>query len=276
MNSDIFNLKRFGLYTRQQFRDNWKMYGFALLGITAAYFWSFYQEFEYYKQYSVVQMLGNYVPTFNTQDTLYGVTTMYVFIVAAESFKYFAIKIQAIHYLTLPVSTLERFVYPLLVLLPVAAAVSWAVWYVGDLATFSVLKAQFPDIGRGKMASDDNAAYTFSVLFLGGCMAFMLGAVVLGRFNFFKTFGILFVLGVILYLLQVGFLSQYFPSYDVSVLPAPWLRPRAVVGNEIMDNTKPSFFVYSTNEWAAHFWWVYAVPVLLLAATYLKMKEKQV
>lgn len=272
MNSDIFDFKRFGLYTRQQFRDNWRMYSFALLGIMAAYFWAFYQTFRDYKKNFTEHMFENDELDFGTSVSFLSITTMLAFIVAAESFKYFAIKTQAIHYLTLPVSTLERFVYPLLVLLPVAAAISWVVWYVGDLATFSMLKAQFPQINRGKITHDENSEYIFSVLFLGGCLVFMLGAVALGRFHFFKTLGIAIVLGLILNWLSWRFLSSYFPSYEVSVAPTMWLRPRADFDNR----TNQLFSVYAPNEWLAHFWWIYAVPVLLLAATYLKMKEKQV
>ena len=276
MNSDIFDFKRFGLYTRQQFRDNWKMYSFALLGIMAVYLWAFYQTFRDYKTNFTEHMFRNDELDFGTSVSFLSITTMLAFIVAAESFKYFAIKTQAIHYLTLPVSTLERFVYPLLVLLPLAAAISWVVWYVGDLATFSMLKAQFPQISRGKITHDENFEYIFSVLFLGGCLVFMLGAVALGRFHFFKTLGILIVLGLIMSWLSWRFLSYYFPNYEINVAPVPWLRPRATFGNDIMGDTSQFSLVHDPNEWLAHFWWIYAVPVLLLAATYLKMKEKQV
>jgi hypothetical protein len=277
--NDTFDIQRFGLYARQQFRENGKMYLYGLLALIAAHGWAF--DHEYYS------MLNNYSAyleksvlasenynLYNSHDSFFGIAAVLVLIMAAESLKYFAVKPRAIHHLTLPVSTAERFGYALLLALPITIAVSSLVWYVGDAFTFSMLSKQIPGLHRTQLTFGGQPHIILSVLFLSGCGAFLLGAVTLSKFNFFKTLGVLLVLDLAIYFVQRVYFNAIFEGFDISFAPIPWLAPFVSITPEI--DPHENIRLHSVNAWVSTWWWAYTLPVLLLATTYFKMKEKQV
>lgn len=267
---DIFELRRFGLYARKEFRENCIAYALGLVGMMSIvtyyvyYEWTFVHSGSYYTNYKL-----------DTSISLLLMMALAVWVNASYSFRSFTNKRQTLAALTLPISLTERFLYAWVITLPLSVGIGYTVWKIVWAIALPQFMNDVPNLQTIGTPYWTTNPYTV-VMFLGGAGVFMLGAVTLGRLNFLKTLAILIGIGYLVFSWgQEKLLSVIFPTvYKVKPFaPVPWLPPRITI-----QSTKDNFFndIHSSFEDVYQLWWLLCVPVLLYAITLLKIKEKQV
>lgn len=268
--NNTFNIRRFGLYARKEFRENWKAYALGLVGLTAILGYNIFQEWGFvHTRYNI----GNsyHVDIYPYLATIMGLA---VWIAGSYSLKSFSTKKETLSALTVPVSSLERFLYAWIMTVPISMLVCYIIWKMAWFIAFPYSLSHIPKVKivfKSDIWSDNPY---FSVFILGGSAAFMWGALALGRLNFLKTLGILIVVGLLFEWGQNRLLKAIFPA-DFSInsySSIPWLPQTA----QIKYQGVYSSTFHSTFENIYGFWWILCVPLLLYVITYLKIKEKEV
>ena len=268
---DTFDLRRFGLYARKEFRENWKAYALSLVGILAILGYNIYQEWNYVHS-------NLYDKKYPLEIYSYLIIAMgpMVWIAGSYSLKSFSNRQQTFATLTLPVSSFEQFLYAWMIAMPFATFICYALWKIA----WSIFLPYFLNDIPGLQVEKNSMYWTgnpyISVLFLGGSAIFMWGAVTLGRLNFLKTLGILITIGLLIFEWGQGrFLKILFPNaYHIrKPAPAPWIPQKITIQSSegVFSND-----IHSTFEGVYQFWWVLCAPLLLYAITFMKIKEKEV
>lgn len=270
--NNTFDLRRFGLYARKEFRENWKVYALGLVGVLAILLYFIYDEWEHAHNASLRKM-GYFLNIFRSLSMMMGPMT---WIAGSYILKIFSNRQQTFAALTLPVSAFEQFLYAWVVAVPLSSLVCYVLWKIVWVIALPYFLADFPDL----IIEKDSIYWTynpaFSVFFVGGASVFMWGAVSLGRLNFLKTLGILIAIGLVVFEWgQDRFLEIIFPNAFSIQTPAaaPWVPQMVTIQSSegIFSND-----IHSTFENIYGFWWVLCVPLLLYAITFLKIKEKEI
>lgn len=269
---DTFDLRRFGLYARKEFSENWKAYALSLVGISAILGYFIYQEWEFI--HSPYFKKANYhINIFRSLAIMMGPIT---WVAGSYILKKFSNRKQSFAALTLPVSSFEQFLYAWIMVVPLSIVVCSIVWKIGWSIALPYFLNDVPSlqIDRDSLYWTENPY--FSVIFIGGAAVFMWGAVTLGRLNFLKTLGILIIIGLLV--LEWGqnqLLDVIFPNaYAIqSPAAAPWIPQTLTIQSSegVFSND-----IHSTFEGVYKFWWILCAPLLLYAITFLKIKEKEV
>ena len=269
--NNTFDLRRFGLYARKEFRENWKVYTLGLVGVLSILLYFVYDEWEHAHHSSVIKM-GYFLNIFRSLSMMMGPMT---WIAGSYILKTFSNRQQTFAALTLPVSAFEQFLYAWFVAVPLSTLVCFALWKMAWVIAIPYFLADFPDLSfDGDFLFWTTNNPTFPVLFVGGASVFMWGAVSLGRLNFLKTLGILIAIGLVFEWGQNRILKAIFPvDFSInSYSSIPWLPQTAQIKYQgIYTDT-----FHSTFENIYGFWWVLCVPLLLYAITFLKIKEKEI
>jgi hypothetical protein len=268
---DTFDLRRFGLYARKEFSENWKAYALSLVGLSAIMGYNIYQDWNYVHSnlYDKKYPLEIYSYLAIAMGPMTWIASSYLL-------KSFSNRQQTFATLTLPVSSFEQFLYAWMIAVPFATFICYVLWKIAWSVFLPYFLNDIPNLLIGNDSNYWTGNPYVSVFFLGGSAIFMWGAVTLGRLNFLKVLGILITVGLLLFewgpnrLLKATFPNAY---HIRKPAPAPWI-PQMVT----IESSKGVFSndIHSTFEEVYQFWWVLCVPLLLYTITYLKIKEKEV
>jgi hypothetical protein len=273
--NNTFDFRRFGLYARKEFRENWKAYALGFVGMVAILVYYIYAEWTYiHNPYFVKNYIKDY--TIDIKSSLTIAIGPTVWIAGSYILKAFSNRQRTFTTLLLPVSLFEQFLYAFTVSIFLSMFICFVFWKIAWAISLPYFSADFPNL---KIINDSKYWTSnpyFSVFLLGGNAAFMCGAVALGRLNFLKTLGILIAVGVLVFYWGQGeFLETLFPNvYEIRMpTPAPWVPQKITIQSSegIFSND-----IHSTFENIYGFWWVLCVPLLLYAITFLKIKEKEI
>jgi hypothetical protein len=269
--NNTFDLRRFGLYARKEFRENWKVYALGLVGAFAILMFFLYSQWEFVHRPYFDKAHYN-LDVFHSLTMMLGPMT---WVAGSYILKTFSNRKQTFTALTLPVSAFEQFFYAWVVAVPLSIFVCYVLWKIVWAIVMPYFLADLPDL----KITEDSIYWTynpyFSVFFVGGSSVFMWGAMSLGRLNFLKILGILIVVGFVFEWGQNRILKAILPA-DFSILSyssIPWLPQMAQIRySQGVYSTK----FHSTFENIYGFWWILCVPLLLYTITFLKIKEKEV
>ncbi len=268
---DTFNLRRFGLYVRKEFSENWKAYALSLVGVSAILGYNIYQEWNYVHSnlYNKKYPLEIYSYLLITMGPMTWIASSYLL-------KSFSNRQQTFATLTLPVSSFELFLYTWVIAVPFATVSCYTLWKIAWSIFLPYFLNDIPDLLIGNDSNYWTGNPYISVFLLGGSAVFMWGAVTLGRLNFLKTLAILIAVGLLLFEWGANHLLEaIFPNaYHIRPpAPAPWIPQKITI-----ESSKGVFSndIHSTFEGVYQFWWVFCVPLLLYTITFLKIKEKEV
>ena len=276
--NDIFDFRRFGWYARKELSENWRVMALSVVAVITIIGYQVYQEWRFV--HSI-----NYKNDYIVKTAWSFAVPVIIGIMMASSFvwKAFSNKKDTFSALTLPISVLERFVFAWLVAVPFTVGACFLLWkilwsiaaplFLQDFPQLIIAPA-FGSLANGGASWDESVPYA-SVLFFCGSALFMLGAVTLGKLNFFKTLGICTVLGIALFWLQMEHLEVIFPkAFKIHMNgPFPFIPPKIHVQSSkgVYSNT-----LISTFEGIYRVWWVFVVPLVLYACVFFKLKEKEI
>ena len=266
---ETFNLRRFGLYARKEFRENWKAYALFPLIILTIQMIAIYQTCEPLRDRFYYMQVKSYM--LSPYQSLLSSAIITLWMAGSFSFRSFATRQATFSTLMLPVSALERFCYAWIVTIPVSLVLVYIFWHLSWGIATPVIKDIYPKafVQYGKYYGIN---IHVSVPLFVFSAAFMLGAVVLGRLSFFKTMGIGAGIFTLLYFAQKLVFYAVLP-HVAEVTPPP------MPGFPVLSTytlSKLSLQPRSTFEQLYIVWWVCCLPIALWVLTYLKIKEKEV
>lgn len=269
--NNSFNFRRFRWYSRKELRENWKAYTLFPLIILVIQLGAIYQlcgplrDYVYYKQLTAGYMLRPY-PSLLVSA---GIT---LWLVGSFSFRYLATPQKSLFALTLPVSAFERFCFAWIITVPVSLLLVYLFWHFSWGIATPIIKAIYP-----KAYVEYNKYYGVgiynSVFIFVYTAAFMLGAVVFGRFSLLKTLSFVLGMSVVLYFVKLNLLQFLIPDTTKMVFsPAPYWGTFLNIETASGLNLWPR----STMQLPYFVWWVYCLPMVLWVITFLKLKEKEI
>lgn len=269
--NNTFDLRRFGLYARKEFRENWKVYALFLIGIVVIQFALIYQLCNPMRDQFYYKQLNHY--TLNPYQTFFTSASLTLWLVGSYVFSFFPTSSKAQSTLTLPVSALERFSFAWIITLPVSLIIVAVLWGLSWVLATPIIASSFPKaIVDYKGKSYFFLASMVAVWLFTYFAAFMLGAVVFKKYNFLKTLATGMLVLLVFYLVQQGVLTTILPNASevtpFSFFGYPLLNVRTVSNLHLQ--------LGSTFELPHTIWWAGCLPIILWVTTYLKIKEKEV
>lgn len=271
--NDLFDIRRFGLYARKEFRENWKVYALFAVGIVVIQLVFIYLLCKPLENKVYYNQLNSY--RLNSFAVLFNSASIITWIVGSCMFYYYSSTSKALSSLTLPVSPLERFSFAWLMTVPISLLGTIILWRLTWLFATPFIVSVFPKVivnmDYKKMFLNILVeSFAIGVLCVSG--AFMLGSLVFRKYSFFKTLAV--GLGVIwlLYAFQQKALEAILPNAaKVTTSPYP-----GFMFVDVTTTSKLYLQFGSTLELPYLIWWVWCLPVILWVVTYLKIKEKEV
>ncbi len=235
-----------------------------------------------------------------TMQTVFYIGGLYIFggIFSCTSFVNFSNKGEGIFYLIKPASQLEKWLTEVIVHIFLFWLAYTLLFYIIDIpVTFIIrgiehqdylqdLKVKLPKDMIGKTFHPSQIFHFsnfkegnwvvypfFTSLYVSICAYFMYGSILFNRFAFFKTLILAFVTGMVYFFYALIFLSN-----KSLLLPQNWKfsEPKtAYLQNEHFDRL---FEVELSDNWlwVTGYFLILFVPVVLLACSYFKLKEKEV
>jgi hypothetical protein len=269
--NNTFDLRRFGLYARKEFRENWKAYTLFLIGIVVIQFALIYQLCNPMRDQFYYKQLNHY--TLNPYQTFFTSASLTLSLVGSYVFSFFPTSSKAQSTLTLPVSALERFSFAWIITLPVSLIIVAVLWGLSWVLATPIIASSFPKaIVDYKGKSYFFLASMVAVWLFTYSAAFMLGAVVFKKYNFLKTLATGVLALLTLYLLHQWVITIILPNVS-EVTPLSFLGIR-LLNVRIVSN--PYLQLSSTFELPHTIWWAGCLPIILWVIAYLKIKEKEV
>ncbi|HAK75591.1 MAG TPA: hypothetical protein DCM71_01445 [Runella sp.] len=271
--NDLFDIRRFGLYARKEFRENWKVYALFAVGIMVMQLVFIYllckplENKFYYDQLNSYQ-LNSFVGLFNS-------AVIATWISGSYAYSYFSSSSKTLSSLTLPVSPLERFCFAWLLTIPLSLIITAILWRVTWFFGIPFILSTFPKV---IIRMDYEKAFrnvveeSLAIGVFGISGAFMLGSLVFRKYSFFKTLAVGLGAILLLYAFQQKALEIILPN-AVKVITSPY---PGFIHTTVHTISKLYIQVGSTLELPYLIWWVGCLPVILWVATYLKIKEKEV
>jgi hypothetical protein len=269
--NNTFDLRRFGLYARKEFRENWKAYTLFLIGIVVIQFALIYQLCDPMRDKFYYKQLNHY--TLNPYQTFFTSAILTLWLVGSYVFSFFSTSSKAQSTLTLPVSALERFSFAWIITLPVSLIIVAVLWELSWVLATPIIASSFPKaIVDYKDKSHFFSASMVSIWLFVYSAAFMLGAVVFKKYNFLKTLATGVLALLTLYLLHQWVITIILPNVS-EVTPLSFLGFRLL---NVRTVSNPYLQLSSTFELPHTIWWAGCLPIILWVTTYLKIKEKEV
>lgn len=271
--NDLFDIRRFGLYARKEFRENWKVYALFAVGIVVMQLVFIYLLCKPLENKFYYDQLKGY--DLNPFAGLFNSAVIATWISGSYAYSYFSSSSKTFSSLTLPVSPLERFCFAWLLTIPLSLIITAILWRVTWLFTTPFVLSTFPKVS---IVMDYSKAFrnvvqtSLSIGVFGISGAFMLGSLVFRKYSFFKTLAIGLGAILLLYAFQQNVLTAILPNADrVETYPYP-----GFIYASVRTISKLHIQFGSTLELPYLIWWVWCLPVILWVATYLKIKEKEV
>lgn len=268
---DTFDLHRFGLYARKEFRENGKTYALFPLFIIGLQLFLIYWECSPLRDSSYYNQLKRY--RLDPYSSLYISSVIVPWIVGDFMLRSFSGRQKTLNTLTLPVSVLERFCFAWLITVPISLLLVYGLWKLNWFVGMSVIKETFPKAYVEYRTSHFGKFQPYDAVFVFGLSAaFMLGSVVLGRFSLLKTLSIIIGIGAVSYCVKSYSLHFFIPDTKNMVFaPTPFLGE--FLNMETVSGLR--LWPRSTMRIPHFIWWIYCLPVVLWGVTLLKIKEKQ-
>lgn len=271
--NDLFDIRRFGLYARKEFRENWKVYALFAVGIVVMQLVFIYLLCKPLENKFYYNQLKGY--DLNPFAGLFNSAVIATWISGSYAYSYFSSSSKTFSSLTLPVSPLERFCFAWLLTIPLSLIITAILWRVTWLFTTPFVLSTFPKVS---IVMDYSKAFrnvvqtSLAIGVFGISGAFMLGSLVFRKYSFFKTLAIGLGAILLLYAFQQNVLTAILPNADrVETYPYP-----GFIYASVRTISKLHIQFGSTLELPYLIWWVWCLPVILWVVTYLKIKEKEV